>query len=301
MSDVIRAVDLTKRYARVTALDHLNLEIQQGSVFGLVGPNGAGKTTALKTIMNILKPDGGKAEVLGVDSRNIGPDQLARIGYVSENQEQPDWMTLEYLLRYLEPFYPTWDKARATQLVQQFELPSDRKLKHLSRGMRMKAALVSSLAYRPQLLVLDEPFSGLDPVVREDLIGGIVESAEETTILVSSHDLADIESFVSHVAYLDSGRLRFAEEMTSLSARFREIEVSVDPPATMPGTREWPTHWLRPESAAGLVRFVETRFEPERTTSEIHRLFGEVRNVSVNPMSLRSIFLTLARTRAMTA
>ena len=306
MSDVIQAVDLTKRYARVTALDRLNLEIPQGSVFGLVGPNGAGKTTAIKTIMNILKPDDGRAEVLGVDSRHIGPDQLARIGYVSENQEQPDWMTVAYLLEYLQPFYPTWDSTRAAQLVEQFELPPDRKLRHLSRGMRMKAALVSSLAYRPQLLVLDEPFSGLDPVVREDLIGGIVESAEETTILVSSHDLADIESFVSHVAYLDSGRLRFAEEMTSLSARFREIEVTLDqPPTTQPGplppNRDWPTHWLRPEAAAGLVRFVETRFEPERTTTEIHRLFGAVRNVSVNPMSLRAIFLTLARTRTMIA
>jgi ABC-2 type transport system ATP-binding protein len=301
MSDVIRAVDLTKRYRKVAALDHLNLEIPEGSVFGLVGPNGAGKTTAIKTIMNILKPDAGKAEVLGVDSRHIGPDQLAHIGYVSENQEQPEWMTVAYLLSYLKPFYPTWDDARAAQLMQQFELPPGRKLRHLSRGMRMKAALASSLAYRPQLLVLDEPFSGLDPVVRDDLIEGIIESAEETTILVSSHDLAEIESFASHIAYLDSGRLRFAEEMTSLSARFREIEVTVDQQVTLPGIRDWPTHWLRPDSASGLVRFVETRFEAERTTSEIRRLFGEVRNISVNPMPLRAIFLTLARSKSMAA
>lgn len=301
MSDVIRAVDLTKRYRSVTALDRLNLDIPEASVFGLVGPNGAGKTTALKTIMNILKPDGGRAEVLGVDSRQIGPDQLARIGYVSENQEQPDWMTVGYLLYYLKPFYPTWDDARAAQLVRQFDLPEDRKLRHLSRGMRMKAALASSLAYRPKLLVLDEPFSGLDPVVREDLIDGIIESAEETTILVSSHDLADIESFASHIAYLDTGRLRFAEEMSSLSARFREIEVTIDAPVPMPAPRDWPTHWLRPDSNAVVVRFVETRFDPDDTVSEIHRLFGDVRNISANPMSLRSIFITLARTRSMAA
>jgi len=301
MSDVIRTIDLTKRYRRVTALDGLNLEIPEGSVFGLVGPNGAGKTTAIKTIMNILQPDAGKAEVLGIDSRHIGPEQLAHIGYVSENQEQPEWMTVEYLLAYLKPFYPTWDDARAQELVAQFELPSDRKLRHLSRGMRMKAALASSLAYRPQLLVLDEPFSGLDPVVREDLIGGIIDSAQETTILVSSHDLAEIESFASHIAYLDSGRLRFAEEMTSLSARFREVEVTLDQPANTPETREWPTHWMRPESSSGLVRFVETRFDSERTAGEIRRLFGEVRNISVNPMSLRAIFVTLARSKSMAA
>jgi ABC-2 type transport system ATP-binding protein len=301
MSDVIRAVDLTKHYRQVPALDSLNLQIPEGSVFGLVGPNGAGKTTAIKTIMNILKPDAGHAEVLGADSRHIGPEQLARIGYVSENQEQPDWMTVQYLLDFLKPFYPTWDDTRAGQLLRQFELPPDRKLRHLSRGMRMKAALASSLAYRPQLLVLDEPFSGLDPVVRDDLIEGIIESAEETTILVSSHDLAEIESFASHIAYLDSGRLRFAEEMTSLSARFREIEITVEPPLKMPDTRDWPTHWLRPESAAGVVRFVETRFNLGQTDGEIHRLFGEVRNISVNPMPLRAIFLTLARSKSMAA
>lgn len=301
MSDVIRAVDLTKRFRSVTALDRLSLAIPEGSVFGLVGPNGAGKTTAIKTIMNILKPDDGRAEVLGVDSRRMGPEQLARIGYVSENQEQPDWMSVGYLLEYLKPFYPTWDDARAAQLVRQFELPEDRKLRHLSRGMRMKASLVSSLAYRPRLLVLDEPFSGLDPLVREDLIQGIIESAEETTILVSSHDLADIESFASHIAYLDTGRLRFAEEMTSLSARFREVEVTIDAPVPMPGPREWPTHWLRPDSNAVVIRFVETRYDPDDTIGEIRRLFGEVRNISVNPMSLRAIFLSLARTRSMAA
>jgi len=301
MSDVIRAVDLTKRYRKVPALDCLNLEVPEGSVFGLVGPNGAGKTTAIKTIMNILKPDAGKAEVLGVDSRSIGPDQLARIGYVSENQEQPDWMTIQYLLSFLKPFYPTWDDSRVEQLMRQFELPPDRKLRHLSRGMRMKAALVSSLAYRPRLLVLDEPFSGLDPVVRDDLIEGIIESAEETTILVSSHDLAEIESFASHIAYLDSGRLRFAEEMSSLSARFREIEITVESTVKMPESRDWPTHWLRPESTAGIIRFVETRFNLDQTNSEIHRLFGDVRNVSANPMPLRAIFLTLARSKSMAA
>jgi ABC-2 type transport system ATP-binding protein len=266
-----------------------------------VGPNGAGKTTAIKTLMNILQPDAGRAEVLGVDSRRIGPAQLARIGYVSENQEQPDWMTVRYLLDYLKPFYPTWDDDRASQLIRQFELPADRKLGHLSRGMRMKAALASSLAYRPQLLVLDEPFTGLDPLVRDDLISGIIESAEETTILVSSHDLAEIESFASHIAYLDSGRLRFAEEMTSLAARFREIEITTEAPVAIPTVRDWPTHWLRPDSTGGLVRFVETRFDADGIQSEVRRVFGDVRNISINPMPLRAIFLTLARTRNMAA
>jgi ABC-2 type transport system ATP-binding protein len=107
----------------------------------------------------------------------------------------PGWMTVEYLLSYLKTFYPTWDDGRAKELLRQFKLPLDRKLRDLSRGMWMKASLTSSLAYHPKLLVLDEPFSGLDPLVREELIEGLIDCAQETTILVSSHDLADIESF----------------------------------------------------------------------------------------------------------
>ena len=299
MSDVIRASGLSKHYRGVAALDGLDLAIPEGSIYGLVGPNGAGKTTAIKALMNIVGPDSGTAEVLGVDSRRLGAREFERIGYVSENQEMPEWMTIEYFLAYLKPFYPNWDDQRASDLVKQFELPVGRKLKHLSRGMRMKAALASSLAYRPQLLVLDEPFSGLDPVVRDDLIQGILESAEETTILVSSHDLAEIESFASHLAYLDGGRVRFTEEMTSLTARFREIEVTLDGPAGVP--RDWPRAWLRPESAGALVRFVETNFDADRTSAEVRRIFGDVREIGVNAMPLRSIFLALARAKSSAA
>jgi ABC-2 type transport system ATP-binding protein len=296
MRTVFRTLDLHKRFgSSLSVLDGLNLQVPEGSVFGLIGPNGAGKSTTIKILINILQPSSGRAEVLAVDSRRLGPDEFAQIGYVSENQEMPEWMTVEYLLRYLKPFYPTWDDERAAELVRQFDLPRDRKLRHLSRGMWMKAALACSLAYRPRLLVLDEPFSGLDPLIREDLIEGVLESAGETTILISSHDLAEIESFVSHVGYLDRGRLQFSEEMTSLSARFREVEVTVEPPARLPAQRHWPDHWLRPEAAAALVRFVETRFDPERTITEIRHVFEEVRHIAVNPMPLRAIFVTLAR------
>jgi ABC-2 type transport system ATP-binding protein len=295
MSDMVSVIDLVKRFRSVRVLDGLNLSVPEGSVFGLAGPNGAGKTTTIKILMNILSANSGRAEVLGIDSRRLGPEGLANIGYVSENQELPEWMTVEYLLAYLKPFYPTWDDSRAAQLIRQFDLPLDRQLRHLSRGMRMKAALASSLAYRPRLLIMDEPFSGLDPLVREDLIDGLLECAGETTILISSHDLGEIESFASHIGYLDRGRLQFSEEMTSLTARFREVEVIVDSPPLLPPDRPWPAHWLRPETSPALIRFVETHFDVQRTTDEIHRLFGEVRNISALPMSLRAIFVTLAR------
>jgi ABC-2 type transport system ATP-binding protein len=295
MSAVFRAAGLSKRYGKAAVLDGLDFEVPEGSVFGLIGPNGAGKTTTIKIMMNILKPTAGRVEVLGVDSRALGPDDLTRIGYVSENQEMPGWMTVRYLMAYLKPFYPAWDDARAAELLRGFELPPDRELRHLSRGMWMKAALASSLAYRPRLLVLDEPFSGLDPLVREDLIAGLLDSAAETTILISSHDLGDIETFASHIGYLDGGRLKFSEEMTSLGARFREIEVTLNGSARVAAESDWPPEWLRRESTPALARFVDSRFDSERNRNDISRVFGEVKQVSVQAMPLRAIFVTLAR------
>jgi ABC-2 type transport system ATP-binding protein len=295
MSGMLRTVDLVKSFGDAPVLTGLNLEVPEGSVYGMLGPNGVGKTTTILIAMNILQPTSGNVEVMGVPSRNLGPSDFTRIGYVSENQELPEWMTVAYLLRYLKPFYPSWDQNYAEQLVRQFDLPLSRDLRRLSRGMRMKAALVGALAYRPRLLVLDEPFSGLDPLVREEVIEGLIESASETTIFISSHDLGEIESFASHIGYLDRGRLQFSEEMSSLTARFREVEVTVEPPAKLPTDRDWPKTWLRPETTAAVIRFVETQFEPDRTASAIRSIFGPVRGISANPMSLRAIFVTLAR------
>jgi ABC-2 type transport system ATP-binding protein len=282
MNTVISATGLTKRFRRTEAVDGLNLEVSD-------------KTTTIKILMNIHKATAGRAAVLGVDSRRLGPAEFARIGYVSESQEMPEWMTVEYFLSYLKPFYPTWDDARASELVQQFDLPLKRQLKHLSRGMKMKAALVSSLAYRPRVLVLDEPFSGLDPMVREDLAEGLVDSAGETSILVSSHDLGDIESFASHIGYIENGKLAFSEEMSSLTDRFREIEVVVESSAKVFQSHQWPKTWLRPDTSPAVVRFVESRFDPERTPRDIRSVFGNLVQISMNPMPLRAIFVTLAR------
>ena len=201
-------------------------------------------------------------------------------------------MTVEYFVAYLKPFYPGWDDAWGAELVRQFDLPLGRKLASLSRGMCVKAALASSLAYRPRLLVLDEPFSGLDALVRDELIGGLLESADGATVVISSHDLSEIESFASHVGYLEHGRLQFSEEMSSLTRRFREIEITLRHPARLP--TGVPATWLRMETSAEVVRFVETAYDQERTSAEVRRLFGEAQ-LSANPMSLREIFVTLAK------
>ena len=294
MSDTLRTIGLRKRFGRTMVLDGLDMAVPEGAIYGLLGANGAGKSTTIKILMNIHKASGGRAEVFGRDSRKISPRRdLTRIGYVSENQEFPEWMTVEYFMAYLKPFYPAWDDERAEELLRQFELPRDRKLMHLSHGMRMKAALASSLAYRPQLIVLDEPFTGLDSLVRDELIEGLLESAEGATIFISSHDLAEIESFASHVGYLDRGRMQFSEEMSSLIQRFREVEVTLEAPA--PRANGWPPTWLSVEQSAALVRFVDAQFDGEKSMADVRRVFGEESAVAVRPMPLRQIFVTLAR------
>jgi len=293
MNSAIRTYDLTKVFGRAAVLNGISLEVAEGSIYGLVGPNGAGKTTTIKVLMNIFPPTSGRSEVLATDSRRLGPRDFAQIGYVSENQEMPEWMTVGYFLDYLAHFYPTWDAALAAELLRQFQLPRDVRLKHLSRGMRMKASLASSLAYRPRLIVLDEPFTGLDALVRDELIEGLLARAENTTIFISSHDLAEIESFASHIGYLDQGRLTLSEELEQLRARFREIVLTFDAPPKMP--RELPADWMQVEIAGTVVRYVETHFDERETAELSRRVFPTYRDMEVNGMPLRSIFVALAK------
>jgi ABC-2 type transport system ATP-binding protein len=293
MNNAIRTENLVKKFGRVEALRGLDLAVPEGAVYALVGPNGAGKTTVIKILMNIFGATRGRAEVLGLESTRLRGQHFSSIGYVSENQELPEWMRLDSFLAYLRPFYPSWDRKLENELVSQFDLPLDRKLRNLSRGMRMKAALAGALAYHPKLIVLDEPFTGLDPLVRDELIQGLLERAEESTILISSHDLAEIESFASHIGYVEQGQLCFSEELTTLVERFREVELTFDTPPRLPKTA--PNTWMHLSTSAAVIRFVESRFDAEKTTAEVRSVLGEARNVAFTPMSLRSIFLAMAK------
>jgi ABC-type multidrug transport system ATPase subunit len=292
MNHAILAEGLGKRFRRSEAVSDLNLAVPCGSIFGFIGPNGAGKTTTIKLLMNILEPSTGSSEVLGVPSRRLGPSDFRLIGYVSENQDLPEWMTVDYYLRYCRSFYPSWDEKLEDHLLRRYDLPRRTRLKDLSRGMRMKAALVSSIAYRPRLLILDEPFSGLDPLVRDELTDGILELAVETewTVFVSSHDLSELESIVSHVAYIEQGRILFSEELASVQARFREVEITG--PAEMPAL--WPPGWFAPASSGAVTRFVVSTFDDDRTPEQIKSFFPNCHAWEARPMSLREIFTSVA-------
>jgi ABC-2 type transport system ATP-binding protein len=297
--NIIETQNLSHRYWRTEALRNLTLAVPEGSVFALLGANGAGKTTAIKVLMNLLRPSAGVARVLGVDSRRLGERELAQIGYVSENQQLPLWMTVRQLLDYCRPFYPTWDRTLEAKLLAQFELPADRKLKQLSRGMLMKASLLSSLAYRPKLLVLDEPFSGLDPLVREEFVHGLLETARlgDWTVFISSHDIEEVERLADHIALLEAGRLRFAEPTESLLRRFRRVEVELDGPATS-GTAV-PADWLGWRQDNGRVSFCDSAYEATATERLCRERYPSA-TVQAHPMTLREIFIALARAKSVT-
>lgn len=293
MSLAIATESLTKNFGRVKALDGLTFSVSEGGVHALVGPNGAGKTTLIKILMNIFHASSGAALVLGMNSTSISGKAFCNIGYVSENQKLPRWMRVGAFLKYLRPFYPSWDLALESQLVRKFDLPMDRKLKHLSRGMQMKAALASALAFRPKLIILDEPFSGLDPMVRDEFSQALLENSGDTTTFISSHDLAEIESFATHLTYLDSGRLHLSEDLPSLRARFREVELTFAAPTPLPA--DLPATWLQSASSGPAIRFIDSGFDQEKVQAEILRRFSSVQNANFAPMTIRNIFLAIAK------
>jgi ABC-type multidrug transport system ATPase subunit len=293
MGEAIHASDLTCRYGRTEAVAGLTFSVPEGSLFALLGPNGAGKTTTIRTLMNMQRPSRGTASVLGVDSRRLGPAAFRAIGHVSENQKLPLWMTVEQLLAFCRPLYPTWDETLCTKLIDEFDLPRRTKLSRLSRGMRVKAALVSSLAYRPRLLVLDEPFSGLDPVVRDDLVRGVLELAgqERWSVLISSHDLDEVERLVDAVGFIDSGRLVLNEPLSSLHARFRRVEVTTSEPIAAPPVNPG---WIGAHVSGRVVRFVVTNYSETESDRAMAVAFPGG-SVEMYPMTLREIFVAVAR------
>lgn len=290
---IIQTENLGKRYGRVEVIRDLNLQVPEGSAFALVGTNGAGKTTTMRILLNIIQPGSGKVSILGRDSRHLRPRDMMQIGYVSENQVLPDRLTIGQYFDYLRALYPNWDRGLEKQLRQRMELPPGRALSKLSHGMRMKTVLVAGIAFRPRLLILDEPLSGMDTLTRDEVIEGLLEQAHETTILISSHELAEIENFTSHIAFMDKGQLYFQESIDSLRDRFRDVHVTLSAQKRIPD--DVPDSWLAPEVSGHVLRFTESGFAGDETLyRQLSHHFGAVQ-FDAEPISLREISKVLIR------
>jgi len=218
---VITVSELTRRFGATTALSSVTLSLPCGAVYGLVGANGAGKTTLIKHILGLLRAESGSVRVFGLDPVADPVGVLSRIGYLSEENDLPAWMRVDELIRYSRAFYSAWDDAYAEELRQAFGLDPTAKIKTLSKGQKARAGLLIALAHRPELLVLDEPSSGLDPIVRRDILGAVIRTIadEGRMVLFSSHLLEEVEQVADYVTMISHGRI-------VLSAPLNEIKES---------------------------------------------------------------------------
>jgi ABC-2 type transport system ATP-binding protein len=208
--DALVTHDVTKRYGRETALDRVNLRVPDGAVYVLVGTNGAGKSTAIKVLMNLEASDTGSAQILGFDTVRQGPQARAQVGYVAERADHAyRWMTCAGVLAYVAAYFPAWDHTYADRLTQEFGLPLHRRIGTLSKGEGRRLQLVLALAHRPPVLLLDEPTDGLDPLVRSRTLSLLAAHMADTptTVLISTHQIHELESLADYVGVLRQGRL----------------------------------------------------------------------------------------------
>jgi ABC-2 type transport system ATP-binding protein len=290
----IEITDLHKAFRRQTALNGLNLRVPRGSIFGLLGRNGAGKTTTIRALMGQLRCDAGEIVVLG---ERIAPPRDAvairrRIGFVTEDKDLYPYMTVDQVIRFTRSLFPTWRRDREEHLCTIFELPRERRIPDLSKGMRSKLMLLLAVAHDADLLVLDEPTEGLDPVGMDDVMREIISLAAQngTTVFFSSHHLDQVDQICDHVAIVDRGQCRVAAAIDELKARYKRIRV---------------VFAQKPQDTISWVDGVESVQYDGRTASILAArnsgaLAEQARSIAgsrveVHDMSLREIFLEHAR------
>ncbi len=225
---VISVSGLTRRFGARTALDSVSLAMSRGAVYGLVGANGAGKTTLIKHILGLLRAESGAVRVFGLDPVTDPVGVLSRIGYLSEDNDLPGWMRVDELIRYSRAFYPAWDDGYAEELRRTFALEPRALVKTLSKGQKARAGLLVALAHRPELLLLDEPSSGLDPIVRRDILGAVMRTVadEGRTVLFSSHLLHEVEQVADHVTMIHEGRIALSAPLAAITTSHGSLDAA---------------------------------------------------------------------------
>jgi ABC-2 type transport system ATP-binding protein len=294
---VITVSELTRRFGAGTALASVSLSVPRGAVYGLVGANGAGKTTLIKHILGLLRAQSGSVRVFDRDPVADPVGVLSRTGYLSEENDVPGWMRVDELIRYSRAFYPGWDDGYAEELRTTFALDSTAKIKNLSKGQKARVGLLIALAYRPELLVLDEPSSGLDPIVRRDILGAVIRTIadEGRTVLFSSHLLDEVEQVADHVTMISRGRITLSEPLQTIKESHRCLTVRFSEARS------------QPPAVAGVLRWDGVDDSEQEWTAVCRGSSGELRTavagwggqiVGERAASLDEIFVAHAGTTA---
>lgn len=271
------------RYGKVKALDGLSLTVRQGEMFGFLGRNGAGKTTTLKMLMGLLRPDSGDIAVLGRPVKRMPTALKQRIGYVCQEPNFYAWMTADQLGAFVGSFYKTWDAPEFQRLLRMLDVPRDRRASEMSGGTRTKLGLALALAPRPELLLLDEPTAGLDPVARREFNDQlqVLQREQGTTVMFSSHLVGEVEQLAQRVGIVQSGACRFEGEVGALRQRVRRIVADA---AILPGEG-----------------FTQLRGDIWQAEPALWEQNGWPPGVAVELLSLEDIFLAFARTDSVSA
>ena len=288
---MIEASEVSRRFGKTDVLKSVDLAIQRGMVVGLLGTNGCGKSTLIKCLLGLLRVSGGTARLLCEDPWDLSAAAKARLGYVPQEVKLYPWMTVAQVISYTAAFYPHWDFALTEHLVQQWDLPRDRRIGPLSPGQMQKLGLILALGHRPELLILDEPVASLDPVARREFLKSLLEviQDEKHTVLFSTHITSDLERVASHVAILKQGQVELFEDLDTVKDRIKRLRISASE--------------ALPQSFAveGALRTeVEDRVALVAAANVSEQMVSDLRSrwqaeVTVEDLNLEEIFLELHR------
>jgi ABC-2 type transport system ATP-binding protein len=287
---VVEIRNLSRRFGSTDALNDVSLSIPRGVVFGLVGTNGAGKTTLIKHAMGLMRAQAGSVSVFGLDPVSNPTAVLSRIGYLSELNELPEWMRVDELIHFTRAFYPNWDEKYSQSLRQNFELEPHKIVQALSKGQRARLGLLLALSYRPELLILDEPSSGLDPLVRRDVLRAIIKTIAEEgrTVVFSSHLLDEVERVADRVAIITGGRIIHTDDLETLKSSYHRVVFRFGSAPPAPPQLEGYFHWQ------GGDRNWSACY---RGDVEQAARFANAEIIERSPLTLNEIFLALAGSR----
>lgn len=294
MSSVIQASGIQVHFRNCDALRGVDLDIRQGTVFALLGENGAGKTTLIRVLTGFLKPTAGSCQVLGLDPLKQSTELRRLIGYVAEAPALYEWMRVLEIGWFAASFYPDGYWQRYRDAIDQFEVPEERKIRHLSKGQRAKVALALALASDPELLILDEPTSGLDPLVRREFLESMLDrAATGRTVLLSSHQVHEVERVADEVAILRDGQFALVDALSDLKDTVVQVTVScTDPLISLPPLEPPAQVWQ--ESLEGRQhRFIVRNFTGDEQ-ARFASLAG-VNTVEVTKLSLDEIYTAAVR------
>jgi ABC-2 type transport system ATP-binding protein len=285
MNAVVETRDLTKRFGDHAALSGLTMTVPRGRIVGFLGRNGSGKTTTIKILLDVIRRTSGEATVLGEPTGSVAVRR--RIGFLGEDKRLYSYMTVREIIAFTRPFFPTWRVETETRLLADFELPLNRKIGALSKGMRTKVGLLLNLCRHAEFLILDEPSEGLDPVMAEQMLQSLVQQAADgTTIFFSSHQVAEVEQIADHIIAIEKGRVLLEGSLDDLRQKFRRIHLVFDDPPP-------PEAFRRDGVEQVIARGRTISILASRNVDEIAALgpLLAAKSVDVQPVGLKELFL----------